>query len=141
MVRLALDGGEDGSGVPVGVDEDDLAGIVDGDDVDAFEGDGLAVFAGAAAGPLDGGGVAVEKDTVFGEADVLEEAEDAGDEVAEGFMAVEGWGADGVVAGGGRGEGIEPSVDVHGAEGGEVFGYSLGGGDGHGEDFTCFLRR
>src|ERR1700730_6654761 len=66
---LALDDGHDGGGVPVGVDEDDLAGVVDGDDVDAFEGDGGAVFALAFAGPCDGGGVAGEEDVVLDEAD------------------------------------------------------------------------
>ena len=40
-------------------------------------------------------------------------------------MALEGRGAYGIVTGGVGGEAGDPSVDVHGTEGGEVFGGGL----------------
>jgi hypothetical protein len=132
-----LDGDEDRTGVPVGVDEGDLAGsLVYGDDVDAFEGDCCTVFAESAAGPLDGCGAVVDEDAVLGETDGGEEGEDAGDEGTDAFVADEGRRADGVVAGGGRGEGVYPAIGVHGAEGGEVFSDGLSGRVGHGWNCT-----
>jgi hypothetical protein len=138
--KLTLDGGHDWNGVPVGVDEADLAGVVDGDDVDALEGDGFAVFGVASSGPFDGGGVAGDEDAVFGEAGGVEEREDARDEGVESCVAVEGWGADWVVAGGGGGEGGDPAVGVHCAGGGEVFGNGCGylvSGVWHRGNCTC----
>lgn len=133
---LALDFGDDWSRIPVGVNQGDLAGVVYGDDVNAFEVDGFSVLALADSGPFYGGGIADQEDVVLSKADGLKEAEDAGDEAAESFMPIESRGSDRIVAGSGGGEGIDPAVDVHGAKGSEVFRDGLCRGQGHGEDFT-----
>jgi hypothetical protein len=123
------------------VDRDDFAVWIAFDHVDALEGDVFAVAASTAAGPLYGGAVTCNEDVIFGEADGLEERENSGEKLAESFVSEE-WGcADGVVAFGVRREGVDPAVDVHRAEGGEVFRYGLfAGGDWHWR-IVCLGRR
>ena len=128
----ALQDGQHGRGIPVGMDQDDLALGVEFEHVDAFEVDRLAILADALAGPFDGGGVAGEEDALFGEADGIDQAEDAGEEAAEGFVAMVRRGTDRVVAGGVRCKGTDEALDVHASNGGEVLGYSLLVGDRHG---------
>jgi hypothetical protein len=99
--------------------------------------DRLAVLADACAGPFDGGGVAGEEDVIFGEPEGVEQAEDAGQEAAEGFVAVVRGRADWIVADGVGCEDVDEAFDVHGSGGGEVLGYSLSVGEWHGGDSTA----
>ena len=123
-VWLACYGGDDGGGVPIGADRDDFAGWIAFDDVDAFEDDVFAVAAATEASPLYGGGVACE-DAIFGESDGFEDGEDSGEELTKGVVSEERRSPDGVVAFGVGREGVDPAVDVHGAEGREVFSDGL----------------
>ena len=95
--------------------------IVALDSVDAFEGDGFAVEADSAGGPLDGSGVAADKDAVFFEASMLPHAADSGHETPKRVMADVRGCADGVVGGGVRGEGVHEALDIESMQRAEVF--------------------
>jgi len=116
-VRLGRHGGDDGGGVPIGADRDDFAVWIAFNDVDAFEDDVFAVAAATEAGPLYGGGVACYEDVIFGESDGFEDREDTGEELTQGVVSDERRCTDGVVAFGVGCEGVDPAVDVHGAQG------------------------
>ncbi len=62
---------------------------------------------------------------IFRETDGLEEGEDSGDELAERVVAIKRRCANGIMANAIRRKGTDPAVDVHGAEGREVFSYCL----------------
>ena len=77
---------------------------------------------------------------IFGEADGLEERENSGEELAEGVVSEERRCADGVVAFGVLREGVDPAVDVHGAEGREIFRYGLFAGSVWHWRIVCLRR-
>lgn len=116
-VRLTCYGGDYWSGIPIGADRDDFAVWIAFDDVDAFEDDVFAVAAATEAGPLYGGGVACYEDVILGESDGFEDREDFGEELTKGVVSDERRCADGVVAFGVGRKGVDPAVDVHGAQG------------------------
>ena len=76
-----------------------------------------------------GGGVACYEDVIFGESDGFEDREDFGEELTKGVVSDERRCADGVVAFGVGRKGVDPAVDVHGAQSREVFrdGLTAGG--------------
>ena len=119
--RLACYLGDDGGGVPIGADRDDLAFWIAFNDVDALEDDVFAVSATAEAGPLYGGSVACYEDVIFGESDGFEDREDFSEELAKGLVSDERRCANGVVAFGVGCKGVDPAVDVHRAQGREIF--------------------
>jgi hypothetical protein len=129
-VRLACYGSDYRGGVPIGADRDDFAFWIAFDDVDAFEDNVFAVAAATEAGPLYGGGVACYEDVIFGESDGFKDREDFGEELTKGVVSEERRRADGVVAFGVGREGVDPAVDVHGAQSREVFSDGLPAGDG-----------
>jgi hypothetical protein len=129
-VWLAGHGGDHRSGVPIGADRDDFAIWIALDYVDAFEDDVFAVAAATEAGPLHGGGVAYYEDVIFGESDGFKDREDSGQELTKGVVSDQRRCADGVVALGVGREGVDPAVDVHGAQSRKVFSDGLPAGDG-----------
>ena len=120
-VRLSCYLGDYRSGIPIGADRDDFAFWIAFNDVDAFEDDIFAVAAATEAGPLYRGRVACNEDVIFGESDGFEDREDFSEELTKGVVSEERRCANGVVAFGVGREGIDPAVDVHRAQGREVF--------------------
>jgi hypothetical protein len=127
-VQLAGNLGDYRAGIPISPDRDDFAVLIAFNDVDAFEDDVFAVAAATDAGPLYGSGVACYEDVIFGESNGFEDGEDFGDELTKGVVSDERRCADGIVAFGVGREGVDPAVDVHCAQGGEVFRYGLTAG-------------
>ncbi len=127
-VRLTCYFGDYRAGIPIGAEGDDFAVWIAFNDVDAFEDDVFAVAAATDAGPLYCGGVSCYEDVIFGESDGFEDREDFGEELTKGVVSDERRCADGVVAFGVERKGVDPAVDVHCAQGGEVFRYGLTAG-------------
>jgi hypothetical protein len=130
VFRLTCYGGDDRGRIPIRADRDDFAARIAFHDVDAFEDDVFAVAAATEAGPLYGGGVACYEDVIFSESDGFEGREDSGEELAKGVVSDERRCADGVVAFGVGRKGVDPAVDIHGAQGCEIFSDGLPAGDG-----------